>query len=199
MLEKKNFRFYLRYFILLLVSFLYIPQLCFFLKSTNVIFEDLKNNEYLSRSGFCRSSSFIQLLFALHFDEYFNRLYFYRARKSIFRHFFFSRYSPDFYIPSATELSYPIQYSHPYSTILNAKKIGSNFSFKHLTTIGNINDDDSLRPVIGDNVSLGANVTIIGDICIGDNVIVGAGTVIVKDVPSNCVVVGNPSKIIRKI
>ena len=32
---------------------------------------------------------------------------------------------------------------------------------------------------------------------IGDEVIVGAGAVVTKDVPSNCVVAGNPAKIIR--
>jgi acetyltransferase-like isoleucine patch superfamily enzyme len=38
-----------------------------------------------------------------------------------------------------------------------------------------------------------------GDITIGDNVIVGAGSIVVKDVPNNCVVAGNPAKIIRYI
>lgn len=44
---------------------------------------------------------------------------------------------------------------------------------------------------------LGANICIIGDIRIGNNVTVGAGTVVVKDVPDNCVVVGNPARIIK--
>lgn len=42
-------------------------------------------------------------------------------------------------------------------------------------------------------------MTIIGNVNIGDNVIVGAGSVVVKDVPSNCVVAGNPAKIIKYI
>lgn len=46
-------------------------------------------------------------------------------------------------------------------------------------------------------MSLGANVNIIGDIKIGDNVIIGAGSVVVRDVPDNCVVAGNPAKIIK--
>ena len=33
---------------------------------------------------------------------------------------------------------------------------------------------------------------------IGENVIIGAGTVVVKDVPDNCVVVGNPMRILSK-
>lgn len=54
-------------------------------------------------------------------------------------------------------------------------------------------------PIIGDNVSLGATVTIIGNVKIGNNVTIGAGSVVVKDVPDNCVVAGNPAKIIRYI
>lgn len=90
--------------------------------------------------------------------------------------------------------------NHPYCTIINAKTIGSNFTLCHLTTIGNAKHGrNDLVPTIGNNVSIGANVTIIGDITIGDNVIIGAGSVVVKDVPSNCVVAGNPSKVIKLI
>lgn len=64
-----------------------------------------------------------------------------------------------------------------------------------MTTLGHT---ETGKPTIGDNVSLGANVTIIGGIHIGDNVTVGAGSVIVKDIPSNCVVVGNPARIIKQ-
>ena len=89
---------------------------------------------------------------------------------------------------------------HPHGTHLNAKSIGKNFSCRHLTTIGNKRDgDNENRPVIGDNVTLGVNVTIIGPVTIGNNVIVGAGSVVVKDVPANCVVAGNPAKIIKTI
>ncbi|MBQ8019953.1 MAG: serine acetyltransferase, partial [Paludibacteraceae bacterium] len=56
-----------------------------------------------------------------------------------------------------------------------------------------------LIPTIGNNVSIGANATIIGDITIGDNVIIGAGAVVVKDVPQYSVVVGNPARVIKTL
>lgn len=37
----------------------------------------------------------------------------------------------------------------------------------------------------GNNVSLGANVTIIGPVHVGNNITVAAGAVVVKEVPHN--------------
>ena len=89
-------------------------------------------------------------------------------------------------------------FPHPYATIIYAKSIGTNFSCRNCTTIGNKNDfRDEERPTIGDNVTIGANVVIIGKINIGSNVVIGAGSVVIKDVPDNCVVAGNPARIIK--
>lgn len=88
---------------------------------------------------------------------------------------------------------------HPFATVINAKSIGKNFIFRNSLTIGNKNNDNSQLPVIGDNVEVGANVVIIGPIKIGDNVIIGAGSVVVKSIPSNCVIAGNPARIIKQL
>ena len=54
-------------------------------------------------------------------------------------------------------------------------------------------------PIIEKNAKIGANATILPGITIGRNSIVGAGSVVTKDVPPNCVVAGNPAKVINKI
>ncbi|MGN0232878.1 MAG: sugar O-acetyltransferase [Bacteroidaceae bacterium] len=56
------------------------------------------------------------------------------------------------------------------------------------------------RPVtIGNNVWIGGSVTILPGVSIGDNVTIGAGSVVVKDIPSDCVAVGNPAKVVKHI
>lgn len=52
---------------------------------------------------------------------------------------------------------------------------------------------------IGSNVFIGMNVTILKGTTIGDNVVIGANSLINKDVPSDCVVVGNPQRVICSI
>ena len=53
--------------------------------------------------------------------------------------------------------------------------------------------------VIGENVWIGANATILPGVTIGDNAIIGAGAVVTKDVPGNAVVAGVPAKVIKMI
>lgn len=50
---------------------------------------------------------------------------------------------------------------------------------------------------IGNDVFIGANVTILPGISIGNNVIIGAGTIVSHSVPDNSVMVGNPMRKIK--
>lgn len=64
------------------------------------------------------------------------------------------------------------------------------------------NDDSNLKEmevIIEDNVWLGANAIVLKGVTIGENSIVGAGSVVTKNIPPNCIVVGNPAKIISEI
>ena len=53
--------------------------------------------------------------------------------------------------------------------------------------------------VIGKNVWLGANVTVLPGVTVGDNSILAAGAVVSQDVPPNTVVGGVPAKFIKRI
>lgn len=51
---------------------------------------------------------------------------------------------------------------------------------------------------IGNNVWVGDKATILPNVTIGDNCIIGANSVVTKSFPRNCVIGGNPAKIIRQ-
>jgi acetyltransferase-like isoleucine patch superfamily enzyme len=51
--------------------------------------------------------------------------------------------------------------------------------------------------VIGDEVMIGANSTILPGVTIGDGAVVAAGTLVHKDVPPGAFVGGNPMRVIR--
>lgn len=59
---------------------------------------------------------------------------------------------------------------------------------------------ETAQPIIvGNNVWIGGNVCVLGGVSIGDDVVIGAGSVVVKDIPSHCIAVGNPCRVIKKI
>ena len=51
---------------------------------------------------------------------------------------------------------------------------------------------------IGKKSFIGMNSIVMPGIKVGDEVIVGAGAVVTKDVRSNCVVAGNPARVIKE-
>lgn len=56
------------------------------------------------------------------------------------------------------------------------------------------------RPVtIGDNVWLGARVTVCPGVTIGQGAVIGAGSVVTRDIPGNTVAAGVPCRVIRNI
>ncbi|WP_023638863.1 serine acetyltransferase [Dickeya zeae] len=97
-------------------------------------------------------------------------------------------------IPHRTQIGFGLKIYHPHCIVLNADVvIGNNCTLRQGVTIGSVVNRDGLvtkSPVLGNQVELGANAILLGDITVGDNVKVGAGTVVTKSLAENKVVVG---------
>ena len=52
---------------------------------------------------------------------------------------------------------------------------------------------------VGNNVWFGAGVHVLPGVTIGDNAVIGAGSIVTKDIPADCVAVGNPCKVVKKV
>ena len=77
--------------------------------------------------------------------------------------------------------------------------IGINCTFLHGVTLGtNGKDNGDRHPKIGNNVLIGCNAIVLGNITIGNNVKIGSGSVVVKSIQANMTAVGNPVRIINK-
>lgn len=69
--------------------------------------------------------------------------------------------------------------------------IGDNVLIYHGVTLGGvINTSTKRHPTIGNNVVIGCNSIILGDIKIGNNVRVGAGSIVLKNIEDNKTIVG---------
>lgn len=78
-----------------------------------------------------------------------------------------------------------------------AVQAGDRLGVMHNVTIGTNMTDGA--PKIGDDVFIGVNSTVLGDIKIGDRVRIAANTAVTTDVPNDSIVVGSPAKIYPRL
>ena len=87
-------------------------------------------------------------------------------------------------------------------------ELGDEVLIGHNVVIATLNHDlDPLKRgvlhhkkvTIGSRVWVGSNSTILQGVHVGEGAVVGAGSVVTKDVPPNCVVVGNPARVVKAI
>ena len=89
-----------------------------------------------------------------------------------------------------------VTFPHYGNIIINGGvNIGENVTIFQGVTIGSVRGKGV--PQIGNNVVIGPNSIIIGNITIGNNVMIGAGSIVTKNIPNNATIVGNPAKIIN--
>lgn len=75
-------------------------------------------------------------------------------------------------------------------TYIGNCQVGSNVNFGAGTITVNYDGQHKFKTIIGDNVFVGSNSTIIAPVELGDNSLVGAGSTITKNVPADAIALG---------
>lgn len=111
--------------------------------------------------------------------------------------YYMNRYFyPSIQISYRCKIGYGLYIGHGGPVIVSRyTSFGSNVNLSQFVSIGTNSDRGA---TIGDNVYIGPNVSIVGDVTIGDNVTIGAGSVVTHDIPSNVTVAGNPARILNE-
>ena len=108
-------------------------------------------------------------------------------------------YITNIQIPVETTIGEGLYIGHWGTIIINPEtRIGKNFNIYPGCLIGYALGKKTGVPVIGNNVSMRCNSIIVGGVNIGDNVLIAPGAFVNFDVPDNCIVIGNPGKIIER-
>ena len=100
-----------------------------------------------------------------------------------------------FQIYPETQIGEGFYLGHWGTVVINPKTIiGRNCNIAQGVTIAQSNRGKHQgTPTIGDEVWIGPNAVIVGNITIGDNVLIAPNAYVTTDVPSNSVVLGNPA------
>ena len=80
-------------------------------------------------------------------------------------------------------------------TYIGNSEVGANVNFGAGTITVNYDGQHKFKTVIGNNVFVGSNSTIIAPVELGDNSLVGAGSTITKDVPADAIAIGRGRQI----
>lgn len=101
-------------------------------------------------------------------------------------------------IPASVKIGHSFYIGHFGGIIINAKAvIGNNCNISQGVTIG-VSGRGTNRgvPVIGNEVYIGANAVVSGDVTIGNRVVIGACSLVNTCVEENSVVLGVPAMVI---
>lgn len=122
--------------------------------------------------------------------------------------------TPDIPLITIGDNCYFGEYNHV--TAINNISIGNNLLTGRWVTItdnshgaivaSELNSHPAVRPlcskgavIIGNNVWIGDKATILPGVTIGNGAVIAANSVVTKNVEANCVVGGNPARIIKKM
>lgn len=104
-------------------------------------------------------------------------------------------------IPLSVEIGEGLLIGHPYCITINGQaKIGKNCSIHKGVTICQENRGKRKgTSTIGNEVWIGVNATIVGNVTIGDDVLIAPNAYVNCDVPSHSIVIGNPCVVKARI
>jgi len=101
-------------------------------------------------------------------------------------------------IPFSVKIGRGLYIGHFGRIIINGRaEIGENCSIATGVVIGTRGLGDEGVPMIGNNVFIGVDAKILGNIKVGDGAKIGANAVVIKDVPENATVVGVPARVVK--
>lgn len=103
-------------------------------------------------------------------------------------------------IGDQTQIGPGFYVGHPVAITINPKTvIGKNVNIHKGATIGQENRGSRKgAPTIGDDVWIGINAMVVGNVTIGSDVLIAPLAYVNFDVPDHSVVLGNPGRIIHK-
>lgn len=163
----------------------------------------IKYDLYRARGGASRGlliSTFLT-------NRTFRRVYYYRKyqqvgslrRRIIQILTFFLNRKMSIELPWNAKVGKGILFLHPYGITLNSKcVIGDNCTILKGVTIGNTKGANGGVPTIGNNVYIGLNSTVVGNITVGNDVMIAPNTYVNFNVPDGALVLGSPGVIHKK-
>jgi len=86
----------------------------------------------------------------------------------------------------------------PHLSYVGNATIGKNCNIGAGTVFANYDGVNKHETILGDDVFIGSNTTIVAPVKLGNNSKTGAGSVVTKDVDSNSVVLGVPARLYKK-
>ena len=84
---------------------------------------------------------------------------------------------------------------HHGGMVLGARAIGDDVHIRHNTTLGLANRfEETMKPIIGDRVDIGAGAAVLGAVTVGDDCTIGANSVVIRDLPPGSTAFGVPAR-----